>query len=161
GNRVQGKVNSHACSTINAAKVKQVPLAVRNSVVEDLSSFRKHLRKLLFQVLLGRLRRRQNRIDLEIVHGAKAANAGANQNVGGGRLQLFAGEGVKQDLRRPGDGVESAGQLAARPSARLPGHVDGNRQVGAIEHNVVGQRVDEAAVDQRAPVEHHRAGEAR
>src|SRR6516225_2312412 len=90
GNRAQRKVNSKACSTFKAATVKEVPLRLGNSVVKGLTNLGKLLRKLPFQILLGGLGRRQNRLDLEVIHGAEGADAGTNQNLGGGQLELFA-----------------------------------------------------------------------
>ena len=50
------------------------------------------------------------------------------------------------------------GTLRAGPASGVAGHVDGDGDVGAVHDHVVGHRIDIAAVDQHAPVEHHRAG---
>ena len=80
---------------VKAAKVKQVPPRLGNSVVKGLTNFGKYLRKLSFQIFFGRLGRRQDRLDLEVVHGAKGPHTGPNQDVGGCRLELFPRQGVK------------------------------------------------------------------
>src|SRR5438874_3462398 len=102
-----------ACSTYNVAKVKQVPARCRKSVVENSTRCGKYLRKLAFQVLLGGLCCRQNRLDLEIIHRAERADRRADQDVGRCRLELLAGERVEQDLGRSGDGIEGARDLCA------------------------------------------------
>src|SRR5262245_13357499 len=70
----QRRVNLNACSTYNAAKVKQVPVRCRKSVVENLARPHKQLRKLTFQIVLGGLCSRQNRRDFEIIERSEAAD---------------------------------------------------------------------------------------
>ena len=80
---------------------------------------------------------------------------------GASRLELLAGDGVEQDLGRSGDGVERARDLRAGPALGVAGDVDRNRHVGAAQDHVVRHRIDEAAVDQHAPIQHDGLGEAR
>ena len=65
---------------------------------------------------------------------------------GDAHLQLLRGDRALHDLRRAEHRLERAPGCDARARA-AEGDVDGDDDVGVVEQQVVGQRIDRAAVD--------------